>query len=1233
MATHRKPQSTPPYAPEDEPAPSTSKRSKIEHDTVRSAPKTPDNGPTSGTSRKRDKSGTRSEHEDDTKKHGLQCFVPGILYQLKLQVLFVLNSWSWELKSFNIASEERMAGKFDDIVLEQVTVDGAISTIYIQAKHTTSDDATVNSTALVTGKSDQFLISKYFTSFLEMLQPVLGTREAQLVICTNSKLADEVKKVMEEYTFQWEHIQQTFRQINGRAWRFNQKEMVKHPKFKLLLEKLRTECSEGSRLAKALAEHIFEQKQINLKDPLFKKYRSAIVSSFLQQQNGKHYRWRQDLSTTLKDNFRAEFEKWYRALAGANTDVWEEIKRKQMIFSDGFLKLDKSASVEPATLPDGIVSDELINDFFNRLVLVTDTMNEDQLTELCQRQQQKPRGTVASRFINYNVTCVALEKLKHLNTAELDRSTIHSCLDLLNLKGACAKPRTQLERQLMQLNKEKLAATELYGSLDFLLNGEERSKLYTSDHTEMEAERILDLFFDQNDPESEFIIVDKAQYLAGRKTISNVHRQLNCSLVLVIVCPEGEELDPVYWETLELRAEEQKHQRMLIILNDKIETPSERFLVSDLEDEGRRVVREKVRLYGTHVLLGSLVESQDELRYLACLVQMCDKANRQPSLNDIRFKDVEGLYIMRRLMSRHSQHVARLLQYGLEMYREFDSPELQIHDLVKAPNKTVIGVLDAPGCGKTTYLKWLAKDLETIEPDSWIVRFCAIQYAKDFALLMGTQNTPRGPLNATRILFRFIYLLLNTEDINFSKREEIERIRERAFEYADAIIESDGTLTLDAEKVRSVSPETLALLRLFKAKYCANKLIVLFDGFDEIAPHYTETALALIGTLQGREGIRRLCVTSRPYGFQSLFEGNIDSLELVRLKTLTNADRTAYCRKYVDVHPLFMRFTEEERIKSADKISAIVEKSSNEYFMVPLFLKLGVEYIVDRVLSTNDIEAFLQPGLDLDESLILPSNKLLLMEYAIDRTFAIDSTDKEGKTEAASYIPKNRQEADRKMTTMKKIYSLLAMDSLHKDDLLDAEEQQTLNRYTDEILSGTEKPALVVRLYSGVAQFVHRMFAEYFVALWLYNNWNRSESIKFTVRKLLYNWDKEHEDYNVQCFLNAIVIQRCTHRHAALFSALINNQGDEVLRLYAEDPTAIHSADVFGRTPLHVAVVYFAVHENPSIWEFVQRVTDREGESATRAKDQFDFCFQTAIQYILGSKLLSTGGLAHVTNQ
>uniref|UniRef100_A0A182IHL8 NACHT domain-containing protein n=1 Tax=Anopheles arabiensis TaxID=7173 RepID=A0A182IHL8_ANOAR len=117
-----------------------------------------------------------------------------------------------------------------------------------------------------------------------------------------------------------------------------------------------------------------------------------------------------------------------------------------------------------------------------------------------------------------------------------------------------------------------------------------------------------------------------------------------------------------------------------------------------------------------------------------------------------------------------------------------------------------------------------------------------------------------------RILFRLFHLTLFTTTANI---QSVKNIRKQSEQMENLLTVSKGNVVLDNDIANTLplAIEQMLQLRLFKEKLNAKQFIILFDGFDEIAPTYKEFVMAYLGKLATFSGIKELYLSSRPYNF------------------------------------------------------------------------------------------------------------------------------------------------------------------------------------------------------------------------------------------------------------------------------------------------------------------------------------------------------------------------------
>ncbi|KAJ8705856.1 hypothetical protein PYW08_012902 [Mythimna loreyi] len=155
----------------------------------------------------------------------------------------------------------------------------------------------------------------------------------------------------------------------------------------------------------------------------------------------------------------------------------------------------------------------------------------------------------------------------------------------------------------------------------------------------------------------------------------------------------------------------------------------------------------------------------------------------------------------------------------------------------------VVLVTAEPGTGKSTLLTHLSLKTKELYPEVWIVRVNLLEYSKEFS----KWKEEKSPINLLEAL-KFICKVIVSEKLGNENNVEI------------VLREENCIVDL---KECSGDHSTEFQLKLFLHFYQKNKLIFLFDGFDEICPHYTNEVIKFFKTI--RNGRHRMWITSRSY--------------------------------------------------------------------------------------------------------------------------------------------------------------------------------------------------------------------------------------------------------------------------------------------------------------------------------------------------------------------------------
>lgn len=310
---------------------------------------------------------------ENYKASGFKAPLPGIIYQLKLLMLFLYSGIKNKYE-FSLATEMNAAEKFDDLVFKYRNLgDTTYKYRYIQAKHTTKKNQEISSEKLFEEEEGNFSLYKYFFSYqkIKTHPNFKNAHIGELCICTNMGLTPDLLLstfVELKETDDILQISQTYH-TNGVKYKFKNEYFTKHTDEKQkFYNKLKT-CPDKSELANALYE-LFkivpgetllkkDQPKVPKSNPLYKKWGMWLENNNIIDKVKK----------TLTDDFKKgknlsdeaeEFKKLYDQKGAAKPIP---IKDADI---DEFLKLLVFAVEQPDEIALGkIITTELGSKFSN----------------------------------------------------------------------------------------------------------------------------------------------------------------------------------------------------------------------------------------------------------------------------------------------------------------------------------------------------------------------------------------------------------------------------------------------------------------------------------------------------------------------------------------------------------------------------------------------------------------------------------------------------------------------------------------------------------------------------------------------------------------------------------------------------------------------------------------------------------------------------------------------------
>ncbi|XP_049291729.1 uncharacterized protein LOC125768326 isoform X1 [Anopheles funestus] len=1142
--------------------------------------------------------------------------VGGDLYHLRLAIMIILRKYKMSQLdnefNFAVALEVTAAGKFDDIVLFYSSPRQVTGTWYIQAKYKQNMGSKIEEQGLCAACDSEFSIPMYFVSFLEIDQNL--PKDARYILCSTAGLHEKMEQYFKVI------IKQQDDSLQCNAVNTQQSDLKEFCKdieatcyqldwdkpFPALLEAVKDSCL--SALGRKLALFVCSGEVITLNDTFFSTFLNLIYKCIAPSEletsdpSVSIYKLTKGFSDeanitspiTPNRNLNKEttgvdkptpIEKIQTAFKTERKKLLER-KFKKHKTNELNIKFDKASFKSAQDTQDHeefAKFDQRLCEFYSKFLLMSNSCNEEKLRE--KAIALLPSWCVERETVFDKLQGKVLDAMKPERRVPMDLAFWQKIFVNVNLKQNItdviwySKEYLKSVREKhphIEVNPERLKEFKLYEVLKESGPGiyEFNSTLELTVYSRIIFQALSQLKY-------ETIFVDSAKYTKQQdmndvlKDLLSYLRDVNHPTIKVITILGK----PEYVAINELKELSDKYRQKIVVVEHISGSPqdgeiSERIYVKDLSNEALQqlYLQNERMMFGTTTPLIGIVEENDDLSFLLNVLESCEPNEEliYQHLNKNNYEKIKYWYVHRHYMPYKEDN--KLNENDLEFHsalevkrvlatsnEEPDLPGFQDGD----SGKVFIFLNDA-GFGKTTYFTWLAWRLSRYDQSLYVIKFIALKFSTDFQRLSNVENLDETEI--VRLLYRYIHLALFVSSINKHTIKETDGFREEADRCANLLTVSDGEIVLDETKTKRLSTIELFELRLFKEKFNKRKLVLILDGFDEIAPYFKDVVMKCFGRFSRLDGVRLLYLSSRPYGFEQELKNTFPQCQIYRLKPFSRINIITSLHKFL-VNNLdgYERYKEIHRNSILMMLSRIIKHVLKDIIRIPLLLYMVLVILLPEIKScvnenTHNISQQMLNNNQIDI--------LYLVEEFVDRKFKIANTDKIGTTDfAASTAAAITKEVRLKKEIMKQ-HMLLAMyvifDAKDREKLLSKVEQKSAKKIMKKVNQGAEKTGIVLGVQGGVPQFLHRIFAEYFSACWLFENWKRfkNESIFHSQMILSRYLSKTRE------FLDRLILRGSNG--CDLHLALVNGSYSQVEEILRNNPTTVTVKDRVGRLPLHL---------------------------------------------------------------
>ncbi|XP_065208165.1 uncharacterized protein LOC135836988 [Planococcus citri] len=439
-----------------------------------------------------------------------------------------------------------------------------------------------------------------------------------------------------------------------------------------------------------------------------------------------------------------------------------------------------------------------------------------------------------------------------------------------------------------------------------------------------------------------------------------------------------------------------------------------------------------------------------------------------------------------------------------------------ISKITDVPDKVFLLAAE-PGMGKSVILSRLALKTQSASPSVWIVRCNLLECSSKFKKRLDNR-TEINELEAMKFLCEI------AEFQHFKYSEEDERTKETILR---ALTEEN--IEIDPAKNKGLS---LLEIKLFVQFFHHGKVILLFDGFDEISPNYNDLVVKLLKVFKDTK-IKKIWLTTRPYNIQSEPEDNLSTFSYALMpfeKEEQHDFLVKFWRKNLKLEPLEKMNESRADIfinELISRLSVSINDQDRKFLSIPLQI-----YMIATVFSEEFEKFYHSDSRELSAKNKRTLDKKLdlvtLYENFVKTVFDIEqSKDRSGydrDKDKPSAIRKIEKELAEFKENNKKlaVYSMLEENQVEK--ILSRKEVEEVRELMSNISDAGEKTGMISKIIntpmklkeagdlSGCMSstgrntvmiteivnnkpvFIHRTFAEYFAANYF---WEKFKYIRY----------------------------------------------------------------------------------------------------------------------------------------
>ncbi|XP_049545475.1 uncharacterized protein LOC125957092 [Anopheles darlingi] len=636
----------------------------------------------------------------------------------------------------------------------------------------------------------------------------------------------------------------------------------------------------------------------------------------VKEEERRNYKFKIDILTSSGEVFITEFKKNYQEAFGLNSiaDVWEHLRGQTVRVSAMYMQ---SNGEFESLFPNDRVTPENIHSFCERFRLVCGISSLTDLKGIFETHLQKSsfarclkndsNAFPDNRMIENSMAVQEIQKMVADCFSSRDKESFGSkdvigCLNQASLsidifkKDIITREKYFKSKSLFRIDEECLKTSELYKVMN-----ESSFLMLNTYEIEYGSTILFDIIDIQRKNTDLSLFFDASHFLNNPEQFANFFITWNYTACIMIVynnkCAEQDNvkfLEDIAtkkrknWIFLINRTDNTniKHTTALSQTDQNIyQEYNTSFHIRDLEEASRdNFFREKVTLCDTIILAGEIFKIECNLCLLEHVIEQINRGKQMEAPIEREYEKIMKAnfverYCMQNTKQENATHetdekqileikevisetqqkkmssgelVAHLKKF--KIVNEIFETESNLNDaspksqngVEEQANKVII-VKDGKKRGKSTYLKWLARNLRQQNRESWIT-FCNLSDHSIISRIID-ENPTNGEETESRdlrILYQLICLCLG--------KLPPDCIGKNAF--------TNPKVNSSENFKENATLDGVVKFLVFRQQLHKSKLVLLFDGLDDLKSPVQKKVLKLLSSLAKLCGVCKLYITS-----------------------------------------------------------------------------------------------------------------------------------------------------------------------------------------------------------------------------------------------------------------------------------------------------------------------------------------------------------------------------------